>query len=463
MPVLPIYTIPNPILRQRAKKVARFDDDLKKITQAMTDTMRHYFGVGLAAPQLGLSWRIIAVEYHPTPDMKKLYLGEKPFDLKILINPQITKFSKEQVDMDEGCLSLPNLELPVRRPKEINVLAQDINGQKIKIRAKGLLSRVIQHESDHLDGILFTDRAKGRNNLKSYRSLRVVFMGTPAFALPTLEALKTHEMPVVGVITEPDKPVGREKIITPTAVKILAGEYGLPIYQPENNEDLVKILKEISPDYLVVAAYGRILPVDVLKIPPYGGLNIHPSLLPKYRGASPIQAAILAGDKETGVTIMRMDEKMDHGPIVAQTTMEIKDDDTAESLKERLAIEGANLLIKALPGYLGNQKQPQEQDHQKATYIKMIKKEDGLIDWRKPAEMIERQIRAYYPWPKAYTMIKQREKRKEKKEGQRLIIHKAHLENSKLVPDLVQLEGKKAVSWADFKRGFKGELPKELK
>ncbi len=421
----------------------------------MTETMRKDYGVGLAAPQLGLLWRIVALEYNPTEDMKKLYPGEKPFDLKILINPQITRFSKECVDMDEGCLSLPNLELPVNRPKEINVLAQDINGQKIKIRAKGLLARVIQHEADHLDGVLFTDRAKGRKNLRSYRHLRIVFMGTPAFALPALEALVTHQLPVVGVITEPDKPVGREKTITPPAVKIVASEYGIPVYQPESNEDLAKILKEISPDYYVVAAYGRILSEEVLKIPPYGGLNIHPSLLPKYRGATPIQAAILGGEKETGVTIMRMDEKMDHGPIVAQTTSEIKDDDTAESLKERLAIEGANLLIKALPGYLGNQKQPQEQNHQKATYIQRLKKEDGLIDWHKPVEYIERQIRAYYPWPKAYTILN-------KKDSHRLIIHKAHLDGSKLVPDLVQLEGKKAISWPDFKRGYKGELPKEL-
>lgn len=453
MAVLPILTIPNPILRQSSKKVTRFDSELKKLAQEMVETMRHYSGVGLAAPQVGSLVRMVVLEYEPTQkEIKEGTARDKPFSLIILVNPKITRFSKEKVVMDEGCLSLPDLELKVERPKEVNVSAQDLEGKKIKIRAKGLFARVIQHEIDHLDGVLFTDRARGAKNIKNYGALRLVFMGTPDFALPALEALATKGLPITGVITEPDKPVGRSQEITPSPVKRVAQEFGLPVFQPKDNEEINNILKQLAPHYIVVVAYGRILSKEIFDIAPYGILNIHFSLLPQYRGAAPVQGALLAGEKEIGVAIMKMVEKLDAGPVIWQEKYPIDEKDTAGELYKRLSIEGANLLVKTLPGYLSNQIQPKEQDDSKATYKKSIKKEDGLISASDTTEVIDRKVRAYNPWPHAYVFV----------DNKRLIIHSGHVENTKYVPELVQLEGKNPTNWEDFKRGFKGELPGNL-
>jgi peptide deformylase len=189
MQSLPIITIPDPILRQRAKKVTLFDDNLKTLAQQMSMTMRNYDGVGLAAPQVGQSIRMIVVEYEPRENEDS---RGNPFPLTVLVNPTITKFSKEQEVIAEGCLSLPDLEADVKRSAEVNVAAQDLDGKKFKIRAKGLLARALQHEIDHLDGVLFTDRVKNYKDLSLYRPLRGVFLGTPEFAVQALDALITH-------------------------------------------------------------------------------------------------------------------------------------------------------------------------------------------------------------------------------------------------------------------------------
>ncbi|MDO8513442.1 MAG: methionyl-tRNA formyltransferase [bacterium] len=456
-----IITIPAKILREKAKRVTSFDFELQQLSSQMVSIMRQYDGVGLAAPQIGESKRMIVLEYIPR---EKDTNSDKPFPLIVLINPIVTKFSSEKCTMPEGCLSLPGLEIDVTRPKEVNVSAQDISGKAIKVRAKGLLARVLQHEIDHLGGVLFTDHVKDIKNLKHYNNLRCVFMGTPAFAAPTLEALITNNLNVVGVITETDKPAGRNQAIASPVIKTIAQEFGLPVFQPETNSEIEEIVEKLDPDYIVVCAYGKILSEKVLGIPGYGAINIHPSLLPKYRGASPIQGAILAGEEKTGVTIMKMDEKMDMGGIIWQKEYALESDATTETLSSRLAIEGAKLLIKTLPLYLGNRVQPEPQDDVKATYTKIIRKEDGEINWNEPIGMIERKIRAYDPWPRAFVMLKIKDKKEKSKEsGQRLIIHKAHLEDGKLVPGEVQLEGKKTTNWEDFKRGYKGNLPDKLR
>jgi len=235
-------------------------------------------------------------------------------------------------------------------------------------------------------------------------------MGTPEFALPSLQALLTNQQfEVVGVVTQPDRPVGRKREITPSPVKKMALEHNLQVLQPEKvktNTDFWQALRALKPDVIVVAAYGKILPQEILDIPPHGILNVHASFLPKYRGASPIAAAILNGDKETGVTIMKMELEMDTGPIIAKSEpVVISPTDTTATLTPKLAEVGAKVLIESLSKYLNGEITPAPQDETQATYVKILKKEDGLIDWKQDEEQIARQVRAYLPWPGAYTHL----------------------------------------------------------
>ena len=233
-------------------------------------------------------------------------------------------------------------------------------------------------------------------------------MGTPEFAVPSLQALvDSPHFSVAAVVTQPDKPAGRKEEPKASPVKRLALEHGLPILQPaevRDNPEFAQAIKSITPDAIVVVAYGKILPQEILDIPEYGIVNVHASLLPKYRGASPIAAAILNGDETTGVTLMKMDVKMDTGPIISKSEpVPIEPADTAESLGKKLSKAGADLLIDTLLRYLEGELSPTPQDDLQATYTKLIKKEDGQIDWREDEETIARKVRAYYPWPSAYT------------------------------------------------------------
>ena len=235
--------------------------------------------------------------------------------------------------------------------------------------------------------------------------MRIVFMGTPEFSVPPLEYLIKSEYQVVGVYTQPDKPTGRGRTLEQLPVKRVALQHGLELFQPVRlrNPDEVARLAALKPDLILVAAFGQILPQSVLDIPKFGCLNIHPSLLPEYRGATPIPAAILAGDKETGVTIMLMDAGMDTGPIISQIIVGIESDDTTESLTTRLAQAGVRLLGEALPLWFEGSLKPQPQDGSKATYTKPVTKDDGTIDWQMSAVEISRRIRAFHPWPGCYT------------------------------------------------------------
>lgn len=235
--------------------------------------------------------------------------------------------------------------------------------------------------------------------------MRIVFMGTPEFSVPVLEYLIHSEYQVVGVYTQPDKPTGRGRTLEQSPVKKQALQHGLEVFQPLKlrDPDEVMRLAALKPDLILVAAFGQILPQSVLDIPRFGCLNIHPSLLPKYRGATPIQAAILAGDTETGVTLMLMDAGMDTGPILTQIIVSIEPDDTAESLAARLAQASVRLLREALPLWFDGSLKPQPQDNSKATYTAPITKDDGLINWQMSAIEISRRVRAFYPWPGCYT------------------------------------------------------------
>jgi len=239
--------------------------------------------------------------------------------------------------------------------------------------------------------------------MEKEKAIKIVFMGSPDFAIPTLEALKRNYT-IAGIVTQPDRPAGRGRKLQPPAVKSRALELELPFIQPVRLKDpeTKQQVYEWNPDLIVVTAYGQILKTDVLEIPRYGCLNVHASLLPRWRGAAPIQAAILHGDDSTGVSIMLMDEGMDTGPVLSQRSIAITREDTGGSLSKKLSKLGAEQLVETLPAYLAGSIKPQIQDDTQATSAPMLKKKDGELDFRKPALELERQVRALNPWPGTY-------------------------------------------------------------
>lgn len=238
-------------------------------------------------------------------------------------------------------------------------------------------------------------------------NIPILFFGTSNFAVPALEQLVSSGYNVVGAVTKPDEPAGRGEVMTSPPVKIAASKNGLPVFQPENLERAQELP---DADLYIVAAYGKIIPSSVLERARLGALNIHPSLLPHWRGPSPIQFTILQDDEETGVTIIKLDEFMDHGPIVAKRQLGISNFQTPISklaypeLHDALAVLGADLMIEMLPKWIAEEITPLPQDDVKATFSRILKKDDGRIDWKKPADYIERMTRAFTPWPGAWTM-----------------------------------------------------------
>jgi len=250
---------------------------------------------------------------------------------------------------------------------------------------------------------------------------RIVFMGSPDFSLSTLRGLvNVHDYEVVGVVTQPDRASGRGRGLKSPPVKLLAQELNLPIAQPEKLKmpEVMDQLRAWSPDLIVVAAFGQILKKDVLELPRYGCINVHASLLPRWRGAAPINAAILAGDEETGVTIMQMDVGLDTGPMLAKSSIRLTPDDTAGSVLQTLSTLGADLLLETLPDYLSGVLQPVPQPHEGATYAPMMKKEEGRLNFTNDVNELERRVRAFNPWPGAFMDF----------DGATLKIHGAHVE-----------------------------------
>ncbi len=305
----------------------------------------------------------------------------------------------------------------------------------------------------------------------------VVFMGTPEFAVPVLQTLIELQT-VVGVVTQPDRPAGRGKQLRPSPVKLTAAAANIPIYQPKSlrSEEAAQPLRDWQPDIIVVAAFGQILRPHVLNLPPHGCLNVHASLLPRWRGASPIQHAILAGDAETGVCLMQMDEGLDTGPVYACMPTPISPTETAASLHDRLAELGANLLDVHLDNIVAGKLTPTPQNDEQSTYAPMITKEDGRINWQQTSSEIDRRLRAMTPWPGAFTIW----------QGELLKIKSASVADG-LLPDgepglvvayeegaavltadgglvleEIQLAGKRVTAVPDFLRGYENFIGSTL-
>lgn len=315
--------------------------------------------------------------------------------------------------------------------------------------------------------------------------MRLVFMGTRDVAVPALRALLDTDRPnrhVVAVATQPDRPAGRSKQPAPSPVKAIAAAAGIPVFQPESwrDDDAVAALRALAPDVGVVASYAQLLPRRVLRVPAHGWLNIHPSLLPRHRGPSPVAASILAGDTVTGVTIIKLVSAMDAGPIVAQASTAIQGDDTTAVLTARLGNLGAQLLIAVLEDWVAGRLTAVDQDSSAATYSRLLTRQDGLLDWTLPADELERRVRAYDPWPGTYTFYA----------GRRLSILRGRAlampteapagtvlavqdnveqlalliatGDKVLAVDRLQLEGRRALDAAEFVRGQRSIIGERL-
>jgi methionyl-tRNA formyltransferase len=301
--------------------------------------------------------------------------------------------------------------------------------------------------------------------------MRVVYMGVPEFAVPALEWLISSEHQLVAVYTQPDKPAGRGREPSFSPVKRVALEHGLEVRQVESfaKAGAVASLAQLSPDMIVIAAFGQILPPQVLAIVPFGCINLHPSLLPRHRGPTPIPAAILAGDDWTGVSIMLLDEGIDSGPILAQRRVEIAPEDSTDSLTRKLAGIAAQLLAETLPRWLSHSLASQPQRDEGVTYTKLLSKGDGEIDWQLPALQIWRRVRAFYPWPGCYTTWQGKRLKiveaipilGEQGEPGRVVslrVGGVGVQSGEgiLILLRVQLEGKRDMSAEEFLRGHRG-------
>jgi methionyl-tRNA formyltransferase len=308
------------------------------------------------------------------------------------------------------------------------------------------------------------------------KKIRTIFMGTPDFAVPGLNAIINDEsFEIIAVFTQPDKPVGRKQLMTPPPIKVVAQKFNIPVFQPEKIKEELGNISNLEVDLIVVIAYGKIIPQSILDLPKFNCINVHASLLPKYRGSACLNAPIINGDEKTGITIMRMDAGMDTGPILFQKELILNGNETLEIVHDKLSLLGAESLPVILKDWIEGKIKEQKQDEARATYVKKLEKEDGRIDWEKTAIEIERQIRGLNPWPGTYTIINEGTEIKNKtikilkvdnnilksnehKIGE-VFLHNNELaiqsrQDSLLILNL-QIEGGKVLESKDFLRGNK--------
>jgi methionyl-tRNA formyltransferase len=427
----------DPVLRAKTEEVTDFGMETQNLIDDMIETMRSANGIGLAAPQVGKSSKIIVCEYNTEDKENKL----KPFPLTVVCNPEIVKTSKKEVNMVEGCLSFPGMEIIVRRPKEIKVKGLDRFGKNITLIADSLFGRVLQHETDHLSSTLLIDHI---------REINIIFIGTGTLGAPALEMLATDpQYKIKLVITGDIKSVSRNQSENPIAK--IAQKYQLPLIRTKNinSSDIVEKIRKAKPKLGVMADFGQIIGNEIIALPRYGIINIHPSLLPKHRGPSPIQQTLLDGDKKSGVSLILTGEKMDAGPIISQAWFELRGTENTTLLKQFLANAGASLLLNSIPYYITKDLKPDNQDETQATYSRLFNKDDGLADFKTKAEIVDRKIRAFSDWPKTYIIVK----------GKKVQLISGHFEkDGTYLLDRVKPESKKEMSYDEYKRGYRTEL-----
>ncbi len=374
----------DPVLEKPGATIKKFDAELEPLAEDMFASMYAAQGVGLAAPQIGKSIRLAVVD---------VTTGKNPEAKIVLVNPEIIH-AEGEVREEEGCLSIPGFRGYVMRPQFVTVRAQNVKGETFEIRGENLLARAFCHEIDHLNGDSVSaasehaearpDQAKNQEAAERRRvvnsaacagerlvsRLRMVFCGTPQFAVPSLKhLLQQDDFEIVGVFTQPDRPRGRGQEISFSPVKEVALAAKMPVHQPAKVRapEVEEQLRALAPDAIVIIAYGQIIPARLLGIPKFGWINLHASLLPKYRGAAPINWAIVNGETRTGNTTMRIDAGMDTGEMLLQEELEIGADETAPELARRLAEAGAPLMVETLRGLVAGTVTPRAQNHAEVT------------------------------------------------------------------------------------------------
>ncbi len=423
--MIEIRQVGDPELRRPAVPVRRAGRAVRDDLDCMAATMAAVGGVGLAGTQVGVNRRVAVID-----------IGEGRIDL---VNPEIVR-SEGAAAAWEGCLSVPGVMGRVTRAERVTVRARDGKGRTIWVEGEGLLARALQHEIDHLDGILFIDRAEeleypdepegvmaatpghrggpgGPTPPVPLRAMRIVFMGTAAFAVPALTALAEAAYNVIGVVSQPDRPAGRGGQLRAPPVKLAATGRGLAVLQPGKVGEIGDELARWRPDLVVTAAFGQFLPRRILDLPTRGCVNLHASLLPRHRGAAPIQRALMAGDAVTGVSLHYIDEGIDSGDILLRRQVAIGPDDTGGALHDRLADLGAGLVEEGVRLIARGVVPRLTQDESKATRAPRLGPEDERLGWQRPGVELERQIRALSPAPGAHVLH----------EGRRLKVWRATL------------------------------------
>ena len=416
--IRPILRYGDSTLHEPARAVTDITAEIDGLVKDMIETMYAAPGVGLAAPQVGAPLRLFVID---------VSVGRDRSGLIVLLNPQFVERDGMQLE-EEGCLSLPGFNATVARPGHAVVKGLDLVRDRTSRRGRGSARQGVPAR-DGPPGRARLRRPAPGNQARPHRAphpqadaarkvvgatvtrriSRVLFFGTPDFAVPTLEGLLESRYEVAGVVTQPDRPRGRGQRVSEGPVKRLAVSRGIPVLQPDRLRDqpTLDAIGTLGADVAVVAAYGKILPDALLAAVPWGFINVHASLLPRYRGAAPIQRAVMAGEPLTGVSIMEIVRELDAGPVYATTESPIGPDDTADWVERRLAVDGAALLLTVLDGLADGSAAAVAQDHSLATYAPRITRDDGLLDWTRPADSLHNQVRGLHPWPHAFTFLGQ--------------------------------------------------------
>jgi len=437
----------EPVLRDIAKEVPEElfgSAELKTLVKDMELALdQELDGVALAAPQIGVSYRIFIVRKDRTlPSPQNLPKGAlppiPPPEVLVYINPEITKSSGEMVEVDEGCLSVRGIYGTTTRHERMSVRARRVDGSKIEETGTDLMAQIFGHEIDHLNGILFIDHAEHLVRIQKNQTVPYVFFGTPTVASETLAHLLEHTGIPSLIVTSPDAPKGRGLTLTPSPVKAMANALGIPVITPAKlDTDALETIASYACEYAVVVAYGKIFPEALIQSFPRGVLNVHYSLLPKHRGATPLEAALRAGDSETGVTIQKMVKELDAGDIIAQAKTPIGSEETARELRPRLIALGSTLLVGTLDSFISGTIIPEPQDNTLATHCGKLKKEDGLLSLNDPAENNWNKYRAYADSIGTYLF----------ENGKRMKITQASYKNGVFTIERVIPEGKREVAY----------------